>query len=72
MKDKLSVIHAETSTKPHTRRNPVDGVAGWARRASRFELTHAIVQQAWRAHGSGRAFHQAPHSPHVSRTPKGS
>jgi hypothetical protein len=72
MKDKLSVTHADFSTKPHTRRNPVDGAACWARRASRFQLTHPPVQGAWLAHGSGRAFHMAPHSPHVSRAPKGS
>ena len=72
MKDKLSVPHADVSSKPHTRRNPVDGVAGWSRRASRFQLTHPPAQKAWLSHGSGRAFHQAPHSSNVSRTPKGS
>lgn len=72
MKDKLSVIHAdESSTRVQTPRNPVDAMASWARRASRFQLTHSPLQYGWQVHGSVRSFHQAPHSTHIARTRKG-
>jgi len=55
----------------HTRRNRFDVPAFSTKGAARFALSRPPANYRWQTHGEGRSFHQAPHSVHICRTPRG-